>query len=100
MMKIVRWTQFFLLLPGLTSFAQEKNNVPAQQPITVIRAGTLIDGKSDKPRRDQIIVVRGNLVETVSDAASARIPPDRLIIASPFLLPFENLISDRRYASR
>ena len=42
--------------------------------VTVIRAGTLIDGKSDTPRRDQVIVIRGNRIESVSDAASAKIP--------------------------
>jgi hypothetical protein len=39
-------------------------------------------------------------ITAAAPATSARIPPDRLIIASPFLLPFERLISDRRYASR
>ena len=39
-----------------------------------IRAGVLIDGRSDQPRRDQIIVIRGNRIESVSDAASAKIP--------------------------
>ena len=43
-------------------------------PVTVIRAGTLIDGKSDKPRRDQVIAIRGHSIESVSDAASAKIP--------------------------
>src|SRR6476646_1400551 len=42
--------------------------------VTVIRAGVLIDGKSDQPRRDQVIVVRGNRIESVSDAATAKIP--------------------------
>src|SRR5258708_11348536 len=42
--------------------------------VTVIRAGVLIDGKSDQPRRDQVIVVRGNRIESVSDAASAKTP--------------------------
>jgi imidazolonepropionase-like amidohydrolase len=42
--------------------------------VTVIRAGTLIDGKSDQPRRDQMIVVRGHRIESVSDAAAAKIP--------------------------
>jgi imidazolonepropionase-like amidohydrolase len=57
--------------------AQGPANAP---PVTVIRAGTLIDGKSDKPRRDQVIVVRGNLVESVSDAASAKIPSGAAVI--------------------
>ena len=42
--------------------------------VTVIRAGTLIDGRSPAPRRDQVIVVRGNRIETVGDAASTKIP--------------------------
>ena len=42
--------------------------------VTVIRAGVLIDGKSDQPRRDQVIVVRGNRIESVSDAAAAKVP--------------------------
>jgi imidazolonepropionase-like amidohydrolase len=47
---------------------------PPAQGVTVIRAGVLIDGKSDQPRRDQVIVIRGNRIESVSDAASAKIP--------------------------
>src|SRR5436309_9142298 len=49
------------------------SQTPAQQ-ITVIRAGTLIDGKSDQPRHDQVIVIRGNRIHSVSDAGSTRIP--------------------------
>jgi imidazolonepropionase-like amidohydrolase len=49
------------------------SQTPAQQ-ITVIRAGTLIDGKSDQPRHDQVIVIRGNRIQSVSDAGSTRIP--------------------------
>jgi imidazolonepropionase-like amidohydrolase len=52
--------------------AQQTASPPAQ--ITVIRAGKLIDGKSDKPRRDQVILIRGNRIESVSDATSAKIP--------------------------
>lgn len=40
----------------------------------MIRAGTLIDGKSDKPRANQVIVIRGNRIESVSEASSAKIP--------------------------
>ena len=59
-------------------------NIAAQSqtvaPPTVIRAGTLIDGKSDKPRHDQIITIRANKIESVSDAGSAKIPADAKII--------------------
>ncbi len=62
-----------LLLCPLLSPAQAGNS--AMPPaVTVIRAGTLIDGKSASPRRDQLIVIRGNRIESVSDAASAKIP--------------------------
>jgi len=49
-------------------------------PVTVIRAGMLIDGKSDKPRRDQVIVIRGNLIESVGDAGNAKIPAGATVI--------------------
>jgi len=52
----------------------------APQSVTVIRAGTLIDGKSDQPRHDQVITIRGNRIESVSDAASAKIPAGATII--------------------
>jgi imidazolonepropionase-like amidohydrolase len=48
--------------------------------VTVIRAGTLIDGKSDKVRRDQVIVIRGNRIESVADAANAKIPAGATVI--------------------
>jgi imidazolonepropionase-like amidohydrolase len=71
-----------LLLLCLTfttwGFAQQAGSAPAQ--VTVIRAGTLIDGKSDKPRHDQVIVIRGNRIENVSDAASAKIPDGATVI--------------------
>jgi imidazolonepropionase-like amidohydrolase len=59
--------------------AQETTG-PAPQPYTVIRAGTLIDGKSDAPRHDQVIVVHGNRIESVSSASSAKIPAGAKVI--------------------
>ncbi|PYX05894.1 MAG: amidohydrolase [Acidobacteria bacterium] len=53
---------------------------PAAPTITVIRAGTLIDGKSNQPRHDQIIVIRGNRIESVSDAASSKAPAGATVI--------------------
>jgi imidazolonepropionase-like amidohydrolase len=46
----------------------------AQAPVTVIRAGRLIDGVSATPRLDQVIVIRGNRIESVGDSVSAKIP--------------------------
>src|SRR5512141_2336934 len=50
------------------------------ETVTVIRAGTLIDGKSATARRDQVIIVRGNRIESVGDAASAKIPEGAAVI--------------------
>ena len=47
---------------------------------TVIRAGSLIDGKSDTPRSDQVIIIRGNRIESVSDSATAKIPAGANVI--------------------
>ena len=69
----------FCLASVGNALAQEP--APSDPPqVTVIRAGTLIDGKSDKPRRDQVIVIRGNRIESVSDAASAKIPAGATVI--------------------
>ena len=62
-----------ILLTALT-LALSALSQPTPPAVTVIRAGVLIDGKSDQPRRDQVIVIRGNRIESVSDAASAKIP--------------------------
>jgi imidazolonepropionase-like amidohydrolase len=66
----------------LSAFAQESG--PTRSPsVTVIRAGVLIDGKSDTPRHDQVIIVRGNRIESVGDSASAKIPSGATVIDLP-----------------
>jgi imidazolonepropionase-like amidohydrolase len=75
--KICRCLLFIALVVNLV--AQEQHATPAQQ-VTVIRAGTLIDGKSDQARRDQVIVIRGNRIESVSDAANTKIPSGATVI--------------------
>ena len=52
---------------------------PAAAPLTVIRAGTLIDGSSDTPRKNQLIFVRGERIEKVLDG-SAAIPAGAKVI--------------------
>ncbi len=75
MKHILRWGLLCAFL-CVAAFGQ----TPDTTHITVIRAGTLIDGKSDKPRHDQLIVIRGNIIESVSDAASAKPPAGATII--------------------
>ena len=47
--------------------------------LTVIQAGSLIDGTSDAPRKNQLIFVRGNRIEKIA-AASETIPAGAQVI--------------------
>jgi imidazolonepropionase-like amidohydrolase len=51
------------------SFGQAQKTETA--PLTVIRAGTLIDGQSETPRKHQLIFVRGQRIEKVADGSSS-----------------------------
>jgi imidazolonepropionase-like amidohydrolase len=64
----------FLFAVVIYSGAQENNSNPVLHPFTVIRAGAVVDGKSDSVRRNQIIIIRGNRIESISDAAAANVP--------------------------
>jgi imidazolonepropionase-like amidohydrolase len=75
--KNVHWILF--LAVSVTTWAQESSQ-PKPQPVTVIRAGSLIDGKSGQPRHDQLITIRGNHIENISDAATAKIPAGATVI--------------------
>ena len=51
---------------------------PAQS-LTVIRAGSLIDGQSKSPKKNQLIFVRGDKIEKITDASQS-IPSDAKLI--------------------
>jgi imidazolonepropionase-like amidohydrolase len=78
-MRLARRSVPALLLITVVA-AQEKTSPPQLRSYTAIRAGTLIDGKSDQPRHDQVIIIRGDQIDSVSDAASAKVPPDANVI--------------------
>jgi imidazolonepropionase-like amidohydrolase len=73
------WIIVFALVISAAAQQQPKDS-PTSESWTVIRAGTLIDGKSDKPKHDQVIVIKGNRVESVSDTAAAKIPTGATVI--------------------
>jgi imidazolonepropionase-like amidohydrolase len=64
----------FVFAVVIYSGAQESNRNPVLHPFTIIRAGSVIDGKSDSVRRNQVIIIRGNRIESISDAAAASVP--------------------------
>src|SRR5258706_7560678 len=77
---------FSLLLAATSVRAQSPAATPDQ--ITVIRAGTLIDGSNAQPRKNQLIFVRANRIEKVTEA-SAQIPEGATVIdlSAATLLP-------------
>src|SRR6266481_79507 len=66
-----------LILFASTVRSQSSASSAAQ--VTVIRAGSLIDGLSGSPRKNQLIFVRGNRIEKVAEA-SAQIPAGATVI--------------------
>jgi imidazolonepropionase-like amidohydrolase len=75
-----RASTLVLGVPLFVSISALAQPSPKPDPVTVIRAGTLIDGRSPAPRLNQVIVVRGNRIETVGDAASTKVPEGARVI--------------------
>jgi imidazolonepropionase-like amidohydrolase len=78
-MKFGPWILLVSLAILPCALAQENDGSPARA-VTVIRAGMLIDGKSATVRHDQVIVIKGNRIDSVSDAAKAQIPAGASVI--------------------
>src|SRR3989442_1491904 len=68
-----------LLALAVPAAARGESPAPAE-PLIAIRAGTLIDGRSDQARRSQVVVVRGRRIEAVGDAATTPVPPGARVI--------------------
>ena len=80
-----RW--IFLLTIVCSSFCgwTQTGDIATASAVTLrrvkfIRAGVLIDGESNSPRRNQVITISGNVIGEVSDAASAHIPAGAEVI--------------------
>ncbi|HEY6129007.1 MAG TPA: amidohydrolase family protein [Candidatus Acidoferrum sp.] len=54
-------------------------SAPVAKTLTVIRAGGLIDGTSETVRKNQLVFIRGERIEQITDAAAA-IPADAKVI--------------------
>jgi len=73
MLRVVAWTSVFLfMLVGMAAQADED--------LTYIKAGQLIDVINGKARGNQIIVVQGERIVEVADAANVQISADATII--------------------
>ena len=58
------------LLFAAAGFAQPSSPTANTNPITIVRAGNLIDPVSGQSKPNQVIVIRGNRIESVGDAGS------------------------------
>jgi imidazolonepropionase-like amidohydrolase len=63
---------------SVVNWAQDAG--PTLKRLTVVKAGTLIDGVSNTVRHDQVITIRGNVITEVVNAGSAKIPADATVI--------------------
>jgi imidazolonepropionase-like amidohydrolase len=70
---------FVLLFVLLGCFARGQSVAQNSPALTVIRAGALIDGTSDTLKKNQLIFVRGERIEKITDA-SASIPAGAIVI--------------------
>src|SRR5215471_18892679 len=62
--------------------------VPKDEPtLTVIKAGALIDGTSEAPRKNQLIFVRGERIEKVADASAIPAGAKVIDLAGATVLP-------------
>jgi imidazolonepropionase-like amidohydrolase len=62
------------------SLGWSQKEAPSSPPVAVIRAGVLIDGESNAPRRNQVIIIRGNMIAEVADASAVHIPAGAEVI--------------------
>jgi len=73
-----RWIAVLIFCLASLGWAQKDG--PVLKPLTIIRAGALIDGVSNSVRRNLVITIRGNVITEVADAASAKIPSGANVI--------------------
>jgi imidazolonepropionase-like amidohydrolase len=66
-----RFGLLFLLVVCYTQISHAQSQKSETAPLTVIRAGTLIDGQNEAPRKNQLIFVRGRRIEKIADASAA-----------------------------
>jgi imidazolonepropionase-like amidohydrolase len=84
-----RLASFWIVVALLAAGAAAQTAKAGPEPAVVIRAGTLIDGTEASPRTNVVIVIRGNRIEAVGDAAQVKTPPGAAVIdlSSATVLP-------------
>ena len=73
------WILFAAFVLASSPYSGQRPESQTAAPLTVIRAGTLIDGAADTARRNQLIFIRGDRIERVAEASTS-IPAGARII--------------------
>jgi len=79
---VKRWI-LLLSIVFLVTASWSQSNAAVPSPVTMIRAGRLIDGVSGSARRDVIITIRGNIITEVSSdgvVIPTNLPPRATVI--------------------
>ncbi|HSA93003.1 MAG TPA: amidohydrolase family protein, partial [Terriglobales bacterium] len=84
-----RVASFWVVVALLAVGAAAQTAKAGPEPVVVIRAGTLIDGTEAPPRTNVVIVIRGDRIQAVGDAAQVKTPPGAAVIdlSSATVLP-------------
>src|SRR6059036_2715919 len=79
----------FCLVLLVAGVSRAQSTPQTSASLVVIRAGALIDGVSETPRKSQLIFIRGNRIEKVSDASSSQVPSGASVVdlSSAVVLP-------------
>src|SRR6516162_9837270 len=77
-MRSIRLLPFLAVLLCGAAFAETA--APNQPQVTVIRTGTLIDPRTDTPKHNQLIVIRGERIEAVGDDGTVKAPAGANVI--------------------
>src|SRR2546425_2494932 len=79
----------FCLVLLVAGVSRAQSTPQTSASLVVIRAGTLIDGVSETPRKNQLICTRGNRIEKVSDAPTPQPPGGASVVdlSSAVVLP-------------
>ncbi|HXM97893.1 MAG TPA: amidohydrolase family protein [Candidatus Dormibacteraeota bacterium] len=78
-MKRIFMTGIFVCAAMAIVVSAGQTKVPAEGQLTVIRAGSVIDGISESPRKNQLIFLRGERIERITGGTEA-IPPGSKVI--------------------
>lgn len=77
---VTRLLVTFLVATGCNICGAAQDSAKPGSAVTVIHAGTLLDGMANPPRHNQAIVLNGNRVQSVSNWSPAALPSGAAII--------------------